>query len=135
MVKDINDLKKQVFYEMLNLAGRVYIHVQHSEDVVIGDRGFLPEEKERGIVLVLNNRMEFEWDEEGISVNLVFGSTKQKCFIPADQILSIVSPDLSAQFSVSLEERSKESATVESAKKEKAGKGEKVIKVDFQKKK
>jgi hypothetical protein len=134
MAEDINDLKKLVFYEMLDLTGRVYIHVAYSQDVVIGDRGFLPEEKEKGIVLVLNNRMNFTWDEGGISVNLVFGSTKQKCYVPADAIISVVSPELKSQFTVSPEEKLE--VIDESIPHKKTGqdKGEKVIKVDFKKK-
>ncbi|MCL6582224.1 MAG: hypothetical protein K6U11_01165 [bacterium] len=93
----LNELKKHTFYELLNLAGRVYILVKYSEGVIIGTRGFLPEEKEHGLVLVLNTKMNFTWDEEGISVKLVFGETPHKCFIPADNILAIYSPELNSQ--------------------------------------
>jgi hypothetical protein len=55
----LNELKKTVFYELLNLAGRVLIVVRYSESVSVGNRGLLPEEKENGLVLVLTCRMHF----------------------------------------------------------------------------
>lgn len=35
MLKELNDLKKKVFYEMLDLGGRVFLLVRYSEDVLI----------------------------------------------------------------------------------------------------
>jgi len=133
MVTSLNDLKKQVFYDMLKLAGRVYVLVRHSENVVIGNRGFLPEEKERGIILVFNNRMDFDWDLSGITATLNFGSAFEKCFIPPDDILTIFSPDLSAQFSVSPERNGKAPEKVDETKEEKTPEG-KVVRVDFNRK-
>jgi stringent starvation protein B len=135
MASNINDLKKQVFYEMLNLTGSVFVHVSYSEDVVIGNRGFLGEEKEKGIILVLNSRMNFEWNESGITATLVFGTTSEKCFIPADDILSIFSPELGAQFSLYPQKKEESVAKPDSATPAKLYKGKKVIKVDFNKKK
>ncbi len=125
----LNELKKQVFYGLLDLAGRVFMLVEYADGVVIGARGFLPEEKEKGIVLVFNKRMNFQWDESGISAKLVFGATPQQCFIPAEAILSIFSPETSAQFSVS----PGKSASPEPE--ETPPCGSKIVKVDFQKKK
>ena len=61
MVSNLQDLKKKIFYDMLNLAGRVFIHVKFDENVIIGERGFLPEEQKRGIILVLNKNMHFKF--------------------------------------------------------------------------
>lgn len=97
----VNGLKKHVFYELLNLAGRVFMLVRYSEHAVLGNRGFTAEEKENGIILVLNSRMNFQWDEYGITGTLVFGTSPQKCFIPLDDISAIYSPELGAQFIVS----------------------------------
>ena len=140
MVSDIDGLKKQIFYDMLNLAGRVFIHVRFSEEVVIGERGFLPEEQQRGIILVLKKGMHFTWDDGGISAELIFGSTVQQCFIPSDAIISLVSPELNAQFSITPEETEKDVLKAKTEKRQRvlrkvrADKGEKVIKVDFKKK-
>jgi hypothetical protein len=152
---NLNGLKKHVFFEMLNLAGRVFILVRHSENVVLGNRGFSDEEKEKGIALVFNSRMNFLWDEYGITVTLVFGTSPQKCFIPVDDIISVYSPELNAQFVASpqtaaggrLQAVKKESpkkirkgiaAAPSSAKdpdKTSAKASDNVIKIDFSKKK
>jgi hypothetical protein len=142
MVSTLNELKQQVFYDMLNLAGRVFILARYSEDVTIGNRGFLPEEKEKGIVLVFNKRMNFEWTESGISAELVFGSVAHQCFIPHDTIMSVFSPELSAQFAVAptSESGSKEAGDrkkmyPEARKRPDRSPDDKVVRVDFNKKK
>ena len=138
----LNELKKHTFYELLDLVGRVYLGVKYSENVRVGTRGFLPHEKEQGLVLVLNTKMNFTWDDYGISVKLVFGETSQPCFIPTDDILAVYSPELKAQLIIGPQEANvpqtnqdvvkkveevKESSDEESAK-------NKVVRVNFQKK-
>ena len=135
MVSDMHDLKKQIFYDMLALAGRVFVVVRHSEGVEIGSRGFLPAEREKGLVLVFNSRMNFSWDDSGISAKLVFGSTTENCFIPHREIVSIFSPELSAQFSVSAADSEPEPDKTEKTLPEKPASDSKVVKVDFNKKK
>ncbi len=124
-------LKKHIFSELLNLAGRVFILVGYAEDVIIGNRGFLPEEKEKGLVLVFNNRMNFEWNDSGISAKLVFGTTPQKCFVPVDAILSIFSPDLNAHFSATPKDAEKAEDAPPSGRPPRENK--KVVKIDFKK--
>lgn len=143
MQKEINELKKKVFYEMLNLGGRVFILVKYSNNVMIGRRGFTEEEKKNGIILVFNQRMNFSWDDNGISATLVFGTTPERCFIPSDDIVFIFSPELRSQFIVSPE--TTEEGKIESSedkgvepihrKPVEPLKEEKVVKVDFSKKK
>lgn len=133
MSQNLTDLKKHIFYELLELSGRVFILVKYSDDVLIGKRGFLPEEKEKGLILVFNAKMKFEWSVHGISATLGFGAKTEKCFIPPESIISVFSPDLNAQFSVSpaaqeAGQRKQEVKKVHSISKEK------VIKVDFSKK-
>ncbi len=110
---------------------------------MLGNRGFTSEEKENGIILVFNQKMNFSWDDYGITAALVFGTSPQKCFIPADSIGSIYSPELNAQFIVTPqigmpaakkqwsagrdEESESKDSTEETSKN--------VIKVDFTKKK
>jgi hypothetical protein len=101
----LNNLKKQIFYEFLDMAGRVMVLVKYSPDVVIGNRGFIGEEKESGIILVFNPKMKFTWDEYGISTTLVFGAAAQKCFIPAGSIEAVYSAELNAQFVAAVHER------------------------------
>jgi hypothetical protein len=142
MISDLNELKKKIFFDMLDLIGRVFILAHFSPDVIIGNRGFLPEEKEKGIVLVFNRRMNFDWGSEGISAKLVFGSATHECFIPHDAIVSVFSPELSAQFSISPGPASPAKEKGRSKKRpsgprEKTVKqsGDKVVRVDFNKKK
>jgi len=143
MARDLNDLKKQIFFEMLDLAGRVFIVVKHSENVVIGNRGFLPEEKERGLVLVFNRMMQFDWNDTGIHATLGFGPKNEKCYVPPDEIIAIFSPELAAQFVTSSEHKEMPGMPASAAPAEKppsrpvlkAVPGNKVVKVDFTKKK
>ena len=133
MAGNLTDLKKHVFFELLDMAGRVFIHVRYSDDVLIGERGFLAEEKEKGLVLVFNSRMKFEWNKQGITATLGFGTKTEKCFVPPESIISVFSPDLSAQFSVSpaAHEGSQKKQVM---KKVHSISKQKVIKVDFSKK-
>lgn len=143
MQKEVNELKKKVFYEMLNLGGRVFILVRYSDNVMIGKRGFTEEEKKNGIILVFNQRMNFLWDDSGISATLVFGTTPERCFIPSDDIIFIFSPELRSQFIVSPE--TTEEGKIETLKDKGAEpihrepveeiREDKIVKVDFSKKK
>jgi hypothetical protein len=124
----INELKKEVFFRLLDIAGRVFILVKYSDAVRIGRRGFLPEEKENGIVLVFNQKMNFTWDESGIHATLLFGTTPEKCFIPPENIVAVYSPELEAQFVVSPEAEGEDREEKEESKVE-----DNVIRVDFRK--
>lgn len=101
--ESLNNLKKHVFFELLQLAGRAFVLVRFSEDVILGKRGFTAEEKENGIILVFNSKMNFTWDDYGITATLVFGTTPQKCFIPTDDIVAVYSSELNAQFITSFQ--------------------------------
>ncbi len=137
MAETLDELKKQVFYDMLNIVGRVFIAVRYGEDVVIGKRGFLPQEQEKGLVLVFNQKMNFTWDDLGITTTLAFGTTPEKCFIPQESIITVFSPELNAQFSALSKEGedSKEPQKKVKAPEKKTSADKKVISVDFKKKK
>ncbi len=134
----MNELKKNVFYEMLEMAGRVFIVARYSESVIIGNRGFTEDEKKNGIVLVFNKSMSFSWDDTGITSTLVFGTSPQKCFIPADDIVAVYSPELNSQFSTrpkSSEETQQKPVEDRACSFAEEDAGSKVVKVDFTKKK
>ena len=95
---NLNSLKKHIFFEFINMAKRAFILIRYSEDVVLGRHGLTEDEKENGIILVFNDRMNFQWDDYGLTATLVFGTSPQKCFIPADDIIAVYSPELNAQF-------------------------------------
>jgi hypothetical protein len=129
LVEGINELRREVFFRLLEMADRVYVLVKYSDSVMIGNRGFLEEEKKNGIVLVFNKGMKFVWDDTGIHATLVFGTAAEKCYIPPRDIMSVYSPDLGIQLMVALEETS-ENPKVEPKKDD----DEKIIRVDFKKK-
>ena len=132
----LNSLKKHVFYELLHIAGRVFILVKHSEHVVLGNRGLADDERENGIVLVFNSSMNFQWDDYGITATLVFGSSPQKCFIPVDDITAVYSSELNTQFIALPASGKAQQFRTESAVKveDPSASAGKVIKVDFTKK-
>jgi stringent starvation protein B len=125
-MKTLDELKRDIFYGFLELGGRAYIQVRPSEGVSIGRRGFVGEEQEKGIVLVFNTKMKFGWNVDGLSATLMFGTSPEKCFIPAEDIVAIYSPELGAQFTVSPEDVEGEGGPEEP--------DDNVIQVDFKKK-
>ena len=137
MLTKMNALKKDVFYQLLEMAGRVFIVARFSENVIIGARGFTEEEKKNGIILVFNKSMNFTWDEAGITSSLVFGTSAQKCFVPVEDIVAIYSPELNSQFITSFqvpaaapEEKEMSTAGTEYGDKTDS----KVVQVDFKRK-
>lgn len=131
----LDELKRHVFFEFLNLAGRAYIIVKYSKRVILGRRGFTDEEKADGLMLVFNSNMNFIWDDGGIKGTLIFGNSPLKCFIPAENIMLIYSPELDAQFATQLSaDIEKTKAEGPEIKSELEKEQKKVIKVDFTKK-
>jgi hypothetical protein len=97
-MKNQSKYLQTLFYEILNDYGKVYLAVRHSEDTMIGVRGFTDEEKKKGLVLVFTqkNCRDLMWSDDGsIRVTLGFGAGNkpEKCFIHADDIVSVFSPD------------------------------------------
>jgi hypothetical protein len=89
---------QNLFYDILNDYGKVYIVVKHSENTVIGMRGFSEEEKKKGLILVFSqkNYKDLIWSDDGsIQATLGFGMSNkpEKCFLYADDIVSVFSPD------------------------------------------
>lgn len=97
-MKDQVKYLRELFYELLNDYGRVYIAVRYSDNSKIGNRGFTEEEKKQGIILVFNqnNHKTLQWTDEGsITTTLGFGrgNKPEKCFFHFDDIVSVFSPD------------------------------------------
>lgn len=136
----LSNLKETVFYDLLNMTGRVFIVIKFSESVIVGNRGFLPEEKENGLVLVFNSGMRFRWEGNAIDATLSFGSRTEKCYIPADDIIAIYSPEAQAQF-ITAPSQSVTTVDDRSGKEDNAPstegkeKNENVVRVDFRSKK
>ena len=100
-------MKKQIaylqrlFYDLWNDFGSVYLVVRHSDRTRIGKRGFTDEEKERGLVLVFNERTnaELHWDDEGnLACVLAFGTRKEDVFIHHDDLAGVFSNEAGVQY-------------------------------------
>ena len=79
--------------------------VRYSSEVIIGKRGFVGDEKDAGLTLAFNTQMKFAWDESGITATLAFGTSPQKCYIPAGSIAAIYSPELRVQLFTAVSEK------------------------------
>lgn len=138
--KMIDKLKREVFERIMEMTGRVFILVKHSDQVRVGRRGFSEEEKQSGLVLVFNSKMSFAWNDGGIEGTLLFGGKPEICHIPSECITLVYSPELGAQFYANPVRDSAEQtlkkivAATETPTDENAEKETKVIKVDFSKK-
>lgn len=94
---------QELFYNILNDYGKVYILVKYSENTVIGKRGFTDEEKNQGLILVFNqrNHKNLQWENDGsIVATLGFGmnNRQENCFLHSDDIISVFSPDAKVKF-------------------------------------
>ena len=93
---------KNLFYDLLNDYGKVYIVVKYSDLTIIGTRGFTIDEKEKGLMLVFtkNNHRRLHWTDEGnITVALSFGNNRlENCFIHHDDIVALYSPDAMVKY-------------------------------------
>jgi hypothetical protein len=94
---------QNLFYDLLNDYGRVFIMVKHSDKTIIGNRGFTDEEKEKGLILVFNNRnhKNIQWTEDGsIVAALGFGVNNrvENVFLDYEDIVAVFSPDAKVKF-------------------------------------
>jgi hypothetical protein len=106
-------MKKQIkylqnlFYDLLNDYGQVYMVVKFSDKTIVGNRGFTEEERAKGLVLVFNrqNHKNLQWTEEGsVIATLGFGTGNrpEKCFFYCDDIISVFSPAAGVKFDISI---------------------------------
>lgn len=89
---------QNLFYDLLNDYGRVFIVVKHSNRTTIGTRGFTEEEMKKGLILTFNNNnyKSLQWTEDGsIITSLGFGTGNkpENCFLHSDDIVAVYSPD------------------------------------------
>ncbi len=134
-MEKLDELKRHVFFEFLNLTGRALIIVNYSKDLIFGKRAFTQSEKANGITLAFNSKMDFIWDEDGIKATLIFGSRPEKCLIHSKNIAVIFSPELGAHF-IDGQADKMHSPFEKTFKKKEGDSGEdfnKVIEVDFTK--
>ena len=94
---------QNLFYDLLNDYGEVFVVIRYSDNSTIGNRGFTEEEKKKGIVLIFNDRnyKNLQWTEDGsIMTALGFGvnNRTEKCFLHFDDIVSVFSPYAKVRF-------------------------------------
>jgi hypothetical protein len=94
---------QNLFYDLLNDYGRAFIVVKYSDQTIIGNRGFTDEEKEKGLILLFNNRnyRNLQWTEDGnIVAVLGFGVNNriENCFIHHEDIIAVFSPEARVKF-------------------------------------
>ena len=137
MIAELNRLKRDIFNELMNIVGRVFIVVRYHKDVVIGQRGFLPEEKDKGLILVFNRRMNYSFESWGIDAKLLFGTKIEHCRIPVEHIIGIYSPELNCQFFAMPPEKnlSEKAETSTQTEPTTTQENSKVVKIDFRRSK
>ena len=100
MKKQVEYLQ-QLFYDIWNDFGSVYLLVKYSSRTSIGKRGFTEEEMKQGLVLVFNNKTnnKLEWDAEGNLICVLgFGARKEEVCIHHDDLLGVFSREAGVQF-------------------------------------
>jgi hypothetical protein len=88
---------QNLFYDLLNDYGQVYLVVKYSENTKIGNRGFTEEEKKKGLALIFNqkNHKNLQWTDDGSIVTALgfgTGNRPENCFLHADDLVSVFSP-------------------------------------------
>ncbi len=130
---------QNLFYDLLNDYGRVYIIVKYSDRTTLGNRGFTDEEKEQGLILVFTgkNHKTIQWTEDGsILVSLGFGNNNkpENCFLHCDDIVAVYSPDAKIKFDrwdmLSMEDSSAESRHVKGSQQRSLGDKRKIVSLD-----
>ena len=100
MKKQVKYLQ-QLFYDIWNDFGSVFVLVKYSGATRIGKRGFTEDEMKKGLILVFNNKTNnaLEWDAEGnLSCVLAFGSRKEDVYVHHDDLLGVFSSEAGVQF-------------------------------------
>lgn len=120
MIKNQVRYLQNLFYDILNDYGRVFITVKHSEHTKIGNRGFSDDEKEKGLVLVFNskNHKTLQWTADGSIITALgfgAGNKPENCFIHFDDIVSVFSPEAAIKLDrwdvIDMEDSSKKQGT------------------------
>ncbi len=133
---------QNLFYDLLNDYGKVFLVVKYSEKTIIGRRGFTDEEKREGMVLVFNNKnhKNLQWLEDGsITATLGFGlsNRQEACFLHSDDIVSVFSPDAKVKFDRwdmwDIDESTKESEKIDKQEKWQSSDGKIIVLDKFRK--
>lgn len=85
-------LKKTVIAEAMETFGKIYIHSIPHQNLIIGERGLINNEKNNGIVLAIGSAScsEFRMEEDFIFAKLRFNGMWEDVFIPYEAVDAIL---------------------------------------------
>ncbi|BAI80744.1 conserved hypothetical protein [Deferribacter desulfuricans SSM1] len=129
--------KKELLEKIIDNFEKFYIHIMPHKNLVIGNRGLIDQEKEKGLMLVFGpySYKEFRWDDENIYVSMRFSGVWEYLIIPFESIVSVFDDPLNPSFVISFRYTPEEKEVEEEKPKvEKIKENEKVIKLNFPRK-
>jgi len=136
----MSKFKKQVLELLFDFYDKFYMHVVPAGDIHIGERGFLGNENEHGLVLVFSasSYKNLRWDENALYANMRFSGKWESLVIPFQSVVTVFDdpgkPDFVFKFAVETEKepssknKEKEKSADKSRVKSSNGK---IVKVDF----
>lgn len=129
-------LKYSILLEILKKYQKVFIHVMPHEDLIIGRRGLIGDENQRGILLVFGKQSykNLKLSEENLFVDMKFSGIWEELSIPMDCLYAIFDSSTNPEFIFNFKfdpKTKKETTTVK--KPSTSNKDSKIIKVDFRK--
>ncbi len=116
----------------LDYSSKIYIHVIPVNDVYIGERGFIGDEVDRGIILSLgeNSCVDLDVNEVGLFAKLKFSGVWEDVYIPYGSIISVLDDLQSPEFVFSFRADEDEFFDYEDGDKE-VNIEDKIVKIDF----
>ncbi|MGA1847118.1 ClpXP protease specificity-enhancing factor SspB [Deferribacter abyssi] len=133
-----NKFKQEILEKVLDNVDKFYIHIMPHKDLIIGARGLIDQEKEKGLLLVFGpySYKDFQWDDQNIYVSMRFSGKWENLTIPYDAITSIfddpLTPSFVFSFKISAKDKSEDNQ--DKIKKPLVEKNDKVIKINFKSK-
>ncbi|WP_022849704.1 ClpXP protease specificity-enhancing factor SspB [Limisalsivibrio acetivorans] len=127
----MDTFKKDIIDRIFEHYTKFFLHLAPHPGLVIGNRGLVGEEKERGIVLVLGEQSyrDMSVEEEFISVKMKFGGVWEQVFIPYEAISAAFNDPVSPEFMFNFKPLQEE--TPEKEEKHEVEKEDNVIKPKF----
>ncbi|KAA0257322.1 hypothetical protein FHQ18_09760 [Deferribacter autotrophicus] len=134
-----NKFKQEILEKVFDNFDKFYIHIMPHNGLIIGTRGLLDQEKEKGLLLVFGpySYKDLQWDDQNIYVSMRFSGKWESLVIPYVAITSIFDDPLTPSFVFSFKITATQDKTEEKQEKPKkplVEKGDKVIKINFQSK-
>lgn len=134
-MESVIPFKKELIGSVTANYLKFFMHISPHPGVVIGRRGFVDEEKTRGIVLVFGPQSyrDFRMEDSFISVTMKFSGRWEEVFIPYEAIAAVFNDPVTPEFIVNfrIQEKKTEQPKAEIETQQEG----KIIRHDFGKKK